>query len=65
MAKRNIKSRSNDEDIVKALIYCKHKDGELCDMCPYGRYAPHCSSMLLDAAAARIKELAPDSDQLP
>ena len=49
--------RRDDEDVVKALIYCKHKDGELCDTCPYGRYAPDCSSILLDAAAARIREL--------
>lgn len=56
------KLETNDAELVKALIYCKHKDGKLCDMCDYGRFAPHCSSMLLDAAATRIRELAPGSD---
>lgn len=51
------KRKLEDEDIVKALIYCKHRDGKLCDMCPYGKYAPDCSHMLLDAAADRIREL--------
>ena len=26
------KLRVNDEELAKALIYCKHKDGELCDV---------------------------------
>ena len=56
------KLRVNDEELVKALIYCKHKDGELCDMCSFGRFAPHCSSILLDTAVARIRELAPEAE---
>lgn len=56
--KRLTKPLPGDEDVVKALIYCKHKDGELCNMCPYGRFAPHCSSILLDDAAARIRDSA-------
>lgn len=39
------KLRVNDEELVKALIYCKHRDGELCHMCSFGRFASHCSSI--------------------
>ncbi len=49
--------RRSDDDLVKALIYCKHKDGELCDMCAFGRFAPHCADILIDAAVDRIREL--------
>lgn len=49
--------RRADDELVKALIYCKHNDGALCNMCAYGRFAPHCSDVLLDAAVDRIREL--------
>ena len=47
----------SNEDICKALIYCKHSDGALCNMCPYANFGHNCSKMLLDDAANRIKEL--------
>ena len=55
--KGRARPRKNDDELVKALIYCKHNDGELCNMCAYSRYSPHCSDMLMDAAVDRIREL--------
>lgn len=51
------KPKVDDEELVKALIYCKHHDGELCNYCDFGRFAPHCSDVLADAAVDRIREL--------
>ena len=49
---------------MKALIYCKHQDGELCNFCAFGRYAPHCSDILADAAVDRIRELVKETKAL-
>lgn len=48
---------SNDDELIKAVIYCKHHDGELCNMCVYGKYSPHCSDVLADAVVRRMREL--------
>ena len=47
------------KEIYKALIYCKHKDGALCGMCPYSKYggSGRCSSLLLDDAAKMLNSL--------
>ena len=47
----------SNEDICKALIYCRHSDGALCNMCPYSRFSSNCSKFLLSDAAERIREL--------
>ena len=47
----------SNADISKALIYCKHNDGALCDMCQYSKYGSNCSKQLLTDASDRIKLL--------
>ena len=47
----------SNADICRALIYCKHSDGALCNMCPYGDRGNTCSKQLLDDASNRIKLL--------
>ena len=47
-----------DEQIIVALLYCRHRDGELCNICPYSCIAGgQCSNRLLTDASRRIKEL--------
>lgn len=53
----------SDKDICKALIYCKHSDGALCNMCPYAKFTPNCSKVLLDDAANRIRELSDNKEE--
>lgn len=45
------------KEISKALIYCKHNDGALCNMCPYSKWPGRCSKMLLDDAAKMLNSL--------
>ena len=47
----------SNADICKALIYCKHSDGALCDICPYSDRGHTCSKQLLDDASNRITKL--------
>ena len=45
------------EEISKALIYCKHKNGALCNLCPYAKWPGRCSTLLLDYAAQMLISL--------
>lgn len=47
----------DDMEISLALLYCRHKDGALCNVCPYAIYTPNCSHHLLTDASRRIREL--------
>ena len=58
-------NRPLDHEITRALIYCKHKDGALCNMCAYAKYTGgHCSARLLTDASDRINELIEENREL-
>lgn len=52
----------SDKEISLALLYCRCSDGALCNVCPYAKYAPNCSNLLLQDASNRIKELSKEGD---
>lgn len=54
-----------DTQIATALLYCRHDDGELCNICPYGCITGgRCSKQLYADASRRIKELIEERDEL-
>lgn len=58
-------SNFTDKQIMDALIFCKHNDGALCNICAYGTIiGGHCSKTLLTDASKRIGELLKENQKL-
>lgn len=54
-----------DTELLKALVYCRNRDGDLCGMCAYSAIAGgECSNVLLREARDRIKELIKENEEL-
>lgn len=59
------KTDFTDKEIMDALIFCKHSDGALCNICAYGKLAGGiCSKTLLTDASERIGELLKENKKL-
>ena len=51
------------DEIVRALLYCKHSDGDLCAICPFEKLGTDCSKLLYSYAANRLRYLASEVEE--